>query len=232
MAINKRRPFIYDAEYPTVNAGNPGIDIVRLFNRSQSTQVNYNDASDTPVSRAKGFEDTNLTEDGRVTETGIIVRGIGVNIIPGVPVSSALHAADVSAFLERGYAVFKVNESQEIFTARIKDLKPRVQMMANGAYGDTTADTADGALTMSLTGELFEFATCRIERGVRFGLELRWNDELILPSETTPRIEAELWGDSIETNEAATDSRVNDLAAQRRAQRVAQRRAERQAGRA
>lgn len=199
MAINLRRPHIYDAEYPTVTAGSNATREVILFNRSQSTQISYTDAAAAAINRAKGFEDTNMTEDGRVTECGIIVTHLGVSMRPGNgPDVADKYAADVAAFLERGYAELTINESQVILTARIKDLVPRSFIEASGAAGTTVAAESLSSITLANKGHLYEVGGVRIPRGVRFRLALRWDRALVLPSAVTPRIEAELWGMNLE----------------------------------
>lgn len=198
MAINIRKPHLYEAEYVTVTAGNNLIREVVLFNRSQSVNVNYTDAAAAVIVRGKGFEDTNMTEDGRVTETGIIVRNIGVGIRPGPePTDSDLYAADIFRFYERGYAELILNESQVAFTARLKDLVPRSFIEANGAMATTAATTTTGSISAANKGHLYPADGIQIPKGVRFRLVLRWDRPLILPSALTPRIEAELWGDAM-----------------------------------
>lgn len=190
MAINKRHPHVYDAEYM---AGS-GIREISLFNRSNSVSISYTDAAAAAVNRRKGFEDTNLTEDGRINECDMVLTGIGVRIKPGPTPSNPLHAQDVYAFLERGYAELYIDDNLTSFTARLIDLVPRSRVVGSGAIESDTGATATGIITLTHEGRGYPVDGIKIPRGVKFRLDLRWDRALTLPSNLTARVEAELWG--------------------------------------
>lgn len=203
MAINKRYPHVYDAEYVT-----GPLREVNLFARSQSTSINYVDAAGNAIARAKGFEDTNLTEDGRVNETGIILRTLGVRINPGPTEPDQNEGYDELEFLSRGYAELILNDNQVVFTARIRDLVPASSIVASGALisggnNQPLPQFGAGVVTVSNVGHMYPAKGIRIPRGVRFRLALKWDRPLVLPSNKNARIEAELWGvsDEIEAEE-------------------------------
>lgn len=189
MAINKRFPHVYDAEYLPAS----GIRELSLFARSNSVTVTYTDAANTVVSRRKGFEDTNLTEDGRINEADMVLTGIGVRIVPGANPDSVFHARDVYAFLERGYADLYVDDNTTCFTARIRDLVPASRVIGSGAIESDTGATASGIITLTNEGRGYPVNGIRIPRGVKFRLDLRWDRPITLPSNLTARIEAEVW---------------------------------------
>ncbi|WP_022976981.1 hypothetical protein [Nevskia ramosa] len=209
MAINKRYPHVYDAEYAVMN----GVREVNLFRRSAATSVNYTDVSGS-VSRQKGFEDTNLTEDGRVNETGIVLQTIGIRIVPtSIPANllqpgqtplDELDNYDTRLFYERGYAELVLNDNQVVFTARIRDLVPASNIVASGALigldpiganAVRTQYSESGSVTINNVGRAYPANGIRIPRGVRFALNLRWDRPLsILSMPQVARIEAELWG--------------------------------------
>lgn len=199
MAINKRYPHVYDAEY----VAGP-LREVNLFTRSQSTSISYLDADgSTVVNRSKGFEDTNLTEDGRVNETGIILRTVGVRINAGPNQPDTFETYDELAFLERGYAELILNDNQVVFTARIRDLVPASAAVSTGFLQRSEGQPRAGATTVNNLGHMYPAKGIRIPRGVRFRLALKWDRPLTLPSGKTCRVEAELWGvsDEIEAEE-------------------------------
>lgn len=189
MAINKRNPHIYDAEY----IGPSGIRELSLFARSNSVSVTYTDANNAVVSRRKGFEDTNLTEDGRINEADMVLTGIGVRIVPGPAPNTIQHAQDVYAFLERGYADLYVDDNTTCFTARIRDLVPASRVIGSGAIESDTGATALGIITLTNEGRGYPVQGIKIPRGVKFRLDLRWDRPLALPSNLTARVEAEIW---------------------------------------
>lgn len=189
MAINNRAPSVYDAEY----VGPVAISAVDLFTRGASTSVSYTDAAGVAVQRKKGFEDTNLTEDGCIRETGIKINHIGLNIVPGDPPSAVNHANDKYAFFERGYVEVLLNDEKVAATYRIKDLPAKAFMEASGA---TTAATTT-YLTNAHKGAELDMGGLQIPKGIRFSLRLRWDRPLTLPSNKTARIEGEISGTPI-----------------------------------
>lgn len=198
MAINKRFPAVYDSEY----VGGTGIREVVLFRRSASTSVNYVDADGNPVSRLKGFEDTNLTEDGRVNETGIILSSVGVSIKSGFNQPNQNEGYNELLFHERGYAELVLNDNQVVFTARLKDLVPRAALIASGSVYGAGSGSQSGSVTVNNMGLMYPADGIRIPRGVRFALVLRWERPLTLFDGRTARIEAEMWGRSDEVDSA------------------------------
>lgn len=194
MAINKYSPHLYDAEYAGNGSSSGTVREIVLFNRSASTSINYTDAAGSAINRAKGFEDTNLTENGRVTETGMILRNIGVNIVPGDPLTAANHLADRAAFFERGFAEFVLNESTVLFTARVRDLVMPNVLEASGGIATTASATTLQTLSLKHSGLLYDASEFRIPRGVRFKLVLRWDRPLTLLK--TARIESCIYADA------------------------------------
>lgn len=196
MAINRAIPHVYDAEY--VGGGGAALSEISLFNRAQSNSISYTDAAAASINRTKGFEDTNMTEDGRVTECGLLVMGLGLNIFPGVNPDDELYALDVAKFFERGYAELIINESQKIFTARLRDLVPRNRLVASGAVSTTATTVTTGVMAMAVQGREFDGARCRIPRGTRFSLKVKWDRSITLPSAKTARVEAEIWARNLD----------------------------------
>lgn len=198
MAINKRFPHVYDAEYVWAVGG---ISEVNLFRRSAATTVTYVDASGATVTRAKGFEDTNMTEDGRVNETGIILQTVGVSIKPGPREAMSEYDSlyDEMDFFERGFAELVLNDNQVVFTARLRDLPVMANTVPAGVLQvKLPQDYYSGATRAPNMGRPYPAGGIRIPRGVRFALNLKWNRPLVLKSQKTCRIEAEMWGVSDE----------------------------------
>lgn len=194
MAINKYSPHLYDAEYAGNGSSSGTVREIVLFNRSASTSINYTDAAGSAINRAKGFEDTNLTENGRVTETGMILRNIGLNIVPGDPITAAGHLADRAAFFERGFVEFILNESNVLFTARVRDLVMPNVLEVSGGVATTASATTLQPLSLKHSGLLYDASEFRIPRGVRFKMVARWDRPLTL--QKTARIEAVIYADA------------------------------------
>jgi hypothetical protein len=203
MAINKYNPHLYDAEYVGGGSASATVREIILFNREASTSVSYLDATGAAVNRAKGFEDTNLTEGGRITETGMILDTLGLNIVPGDDYGVVNYWKDRQAFFERGFAELIVNESQVLFTARIRDLVMPNKLEMGGALANTVAERA---LSLTHSGQLYQADKFKIPRGVRFKLRLAWDRPMTILK--TARIEACIYAD-------AWDDEANDSNAAR-----------------
>ncbi|MBA4286408.1 MAG: hypothetical protein C0434_12860 [Xanthomonadaceae bacterium] len=189
MAISRIKPLVYDAVY---QAG--PLSLIEFFVQGNATTIQYVDAASATISRRKGFEDTNLTEDGRVTETAIQVWGIGLNIIPGDASGVLNHAADIEAFWERGYLELITGDTRTEFTGRIKDFPPRTLREVSGTIETDASATISGRVTVANRGLLFPIDGIVIPQGQRFCVRARWDRPLALPSAKTARFECELWG--------------------------------------